>query len=312
MQKNTASSKDTNLLDAYSHAVISVVKKVGPAVVQIYQHDDASQQGTGSGVIITPDGFVVTNNHVIENAKHIAVTLANGKQYQAQRVGTDHVTDLALLRIVASGVPFVTFGNSDHIQVGQLAIAIGNPYGFQNTVSAGVISALGRTLQQNNKVIEDVIQTDVSLNPGNSGGPLVDSNGQIIGINTAMIHMAQGIGLAIPSNTAVWVVGELITKGQVKRVTLGISVMTRPIAHQLKEIFKLATQTVIEIIAVDKKGVASLFGLEKGDMIFAVNDRPVATMSDMYKSMIKKSSDRIFKISVIRELRIKNIYLTIQ
>jgi S1-C subfamily serine protease len=209
------SHDDNELLDAYSNAVISVVEKVGPSVVQIQTNKNISPtaqgQGLGSGVIITPDGFILTNNNVVDKAKTIEVGLTNGDSFPGEIVGTDPATDLALVRILANDLSYAELGNSEKLRVGQLVIAIGNPYGFQSTVSTGVVSALERTMRNSEgKFIENVIQTSVPLNPGNSGGPLVDSRGKVIGINTAIIAMAQGLGLAVSSNTATWVVSELI------------------------------------------------------------------------------------------------------
>jgi S1-C subfamily serine protease len=199
---------DTELLDAYSRAVVSVVETVGPAVVSIHvtsrrPKDPVVREGAGSGFIIAPDGYVVTNNHVIEGADDLRISLIDGRELAARVVGTDPATDLAVVRVQDANLPIVSIGDSESLRVGQLAIAIGNPLGFQSTVSTGVISALGRNLRsQSGKLIENVIQTDVPLNPGNSGGPLVDSGARVVGINTAMIRMAQGLSFAIPSNTA--------------------------------------------------------------------------------------------------------------
>ncbi len=227
---------DRDLLDAYSRAVVNVVERVGPAVLSIQVTKEKAGrspagEGAGSGVIITPDGFILTNNHVVEGAKTLTGTLTDGNTYPVSVVGTDPATDLAVVRMDSGKLPFAELGDSDGLKVGQLVIAIGNPFGFQSTVSTGVISALGRSLRsQSGRLIDNVIQTDVALNPGNSGGPLVDSGGRVIGINTAIIFMAQGISFAIPVNTARWVVGEILTDGKVKRYYLGITAQSR--AHR--------------------------------------------------------------------------------
>ncbi len=307
---------DKEILDAYSHAVINVVEKVGPAVVKVdvirtngnpYLQE---QQGLGSGVIITPDGFMITNHHVIDGAKKIEVSLTNGKNYKAQIIGKDAATDTALLRLPTNDLPFAEFGNSDRIKVGQLAIAIGNPLGFQSTVSTGVVSALGRSLRSDaGRLIENVIQTDALLNPGNSGGPLVNSNGQIIGINTAMIPMAQGIGLAIPSNTVSWVVSELLSKGKVQRAYLGILGRGRPLERQLQRYFKLTNDTCVEIIHVEPKSPSRGL-LQIGDFIVALNGQKVTSIDDLHKYMSRKPGGTLFKLTIVRDFKKRNIYIT--
>ncbi len=304
------------LLDAYSRAVIHVVEKVGPSVVQIQikqQRSSARSEGIGSGVIITPDGFVITNQHVIDVRGRIEVSLTSGKTYHAELIGQDKSTDLALLRIAAIGLTFAEFGNSENLHVGQLVIAIGNPFGFQSTVSTGVISALGISMQAiDGRIIESIIQTDVSLNPGNSGGPLVSSSGEVIGVNTAMIRLAQGIGLAIPSNTVTWVVGELITHGKVARVSLGIAVAVRPISRKIQEIFHLKSNSIVEVVSLQENGPAALSGIEKGDMIFAVNDKKISDVSDIHRLLLAKPTHPLYKVSILREYRIKDIYVPLQ
>ena len=234
--------EDDSLLDAYSQAVIRAVKKVGPSVVHVHvrrsqpSNTPRPAQGTeatGSGVVITPDGYCVTNSHVVEGANVFTATSADGSRFNADLIGQDPATDLALLRIQASGLPIAELGDSDSLKVGQLAIAIGNPLGFQNTVTAGVISALGRSLRsRTGRLIENIIQTDAALNPGNSGGPLVDSRGLVIGINTAIIPDAQGICFAVPVNTLRWVLTSIIRDGRVIRAYLGISGQNVPSAGQ--------------------------------------------------------------------------------
>ncbi|MGC2433190.1 MAG: trypsin-like peptidase domain-containing protein, partial [Desulfobaccales bacterium] len=218
---------DLELLDAYSRAIVKVVEEVGPAVVGITTgspspRQAAEQAGAGSGVLIAPDGYILTNDHVVAQARLLQATLEDGRTLAGEIVGTDPATDLAVIRVNAAGLPFASLGDSAALRVGQVVIAIGNPFGFQSTVSTGVVSALGRALRSRaGRLIENIIQHSAPLNPGNSGGPLVDSRGRVVGVNTAIIMMAQGIGFAIPANTAKWVVSQLLTHGRVRRGYLG-------------------------------------------------------------------------------------------
>lgn len=300
VQPHISSQSDKELLDAYSNAVIDVVERVGPAVVKIQGH------GLGSGVIITPDGFVLTNNHVIDKSEVIEVEVNAGKIFKAQLVGQDPVTDLALLRLPDNGLTFAELGNSDVLKVGQLVIAIGNPYGFQSTVSTGVVSALGRTMRgEAGRMIENIIQTDVSLNPGNSGGPLVDSRGKIVGINTAIIRQAAGIGLAVPSNTANWVVSELISYGKVRRGAFGITVKTTSISVHIQKILKLKLPTVVEVVSVQKNSAAEKAGVRKGDFIFEINHRQIGSVDEMHSLIGMKQAGTKFEMTILRNLSIK-------
>ncbi len=305
---------DKELLDAYSNSVISVVEKISPSVVQILTNKDTQQmqgQGIGSGVIITPDGFILTNNHVVHNAQSLEVTLTTGASFPAEIVGTDPATDLALIRILENGLSFAELGDSEKVRVGQLVIAIGNPYGFQSTVSTGVVSALERTMRSTEgKLIENVIQTSVPLNPGNSGGPLVDSRGKIIGINTAIIAMAQGLGLAVSSNTATWVVSELISIGRVRRAVLGIVAKTASIPVQVQKIYKLKLPTIVEIISVQKESPAAHAELEKGDLIITVNGKSIAGVDDLNREIGLKKAGTEFTLRILRNYRLKDITVT--
>lgn len=229
---------DRAMLDAYSEAVVRAVEEVGPSVVAISVAKSAADPqaaGAGSGLIITPDGFILTNDHVVDGASDLSVIMNDGAGYNARVIGTDPATDLAVVRISQSGLPAAILGDSASLRVGQLAIAIGNPLGFQSTVSAGVVSAIGRSLRsRSGRLIDNVIQTDVALNPGNSGGPLVDSRCRAVGINTAMIYLAQGLSFAIPTVTARWVVGELVSHGRVRRGYLGIAARGQPVHRRLQ------------------------------------------------------------------------------
>ncbi len=300
---------DRELLDAYSRAVVGVVERVGPAVVGIRVKMKAAArryaaEGAGSGVIVTPDGFILTNNHVVEGAGDLTVSLTEGNEFSATVVGTDPATDLAVIRVGSTGIPIAQLGNSDTLRAGQLVIAIGNPLGFQNTVSTGVISALGRSLRsQSGRLIENVIQTDVSLNPGNSGGPLVDSRGQVIGINTAMISMAQGISFAVPVNTARWVVGELINRGKVRRYYLGIVGKSRPIGRQVQHHFNLSSGTVVEVVSVEKDGPAHRAGLSVGDLIIRINSISITGVDDIHRILSVLPQRPTLAITILRRLK---------
>jgi S1-C subfamily serine protease len=309
-------STDEELLDAYSNAVINVVEKVGPTVVSIgtkvRSQRNQPGEGAGSGVIIAPDGFVLTNNHVIESANTIEVGLTDGSRFPARLVGADPATDLALIRMDANGLTAAALGDSDRLRAGQLVIAIGNPLGFHNTVSTGVVSALGRALRgSSGRLIENVIQTDVALNPGNSGGPLVDSRGHVIGINSAMIYMAQGIGLAIPVNTAKWVASELFTKGRVRRAYLGLTGQVRPISRRVQRYFELAQETVVEVMSLEKSGPALRAGLKERDQVVALNGQPVATVDDVHRLLVGQQSGAVVKLTILREQKRLELDVTV-
>ncbi len=296
---------DENLLDAYSQAVVGVVEKVGPAVVSIHiqkkkQGYQPPQTGAGSGVIITPDGFILTNDHVVDGAKELKVSLTDGRILPAEIIGRDPATDLAVIRVWSHSLPTAKLTDS-RLRVGQLVIAIGNPLGFQSTVSSGVISALGRTLRsQSGRLVENIIQSDVSLNPGNSGGPLVNSRGEVIGINTAVIYMAQGISFSVPATTAIWVVSELVHHGKVKRGYLGIAGQVVPLHAKLKRYWELPVNTVVEIISIEVQGPAEQAGLQKGDLVFKVNEHMISSVDDIYRVLAKYPSGTKVNVSFLR------------
>jgi S1-C subfamily serine protease len=299
-------NEESELLDTYSRAVVSVVEKVGPAVVAIgikkqTALNNPAGEGSGSGMIIAPDGFVLTNDHVVDSSTGVNVTLTDGRVYTAQIIGTDSATDLAVVRVPSNDFPAVELGDSDSLRVGQLAIALGNPLGFQNTVSAGVVSALGRSLRgRTGRLIENVIQTDVALNPGNSGGPLVDSKGRVIGINTAMIFMAQGLSFSIPINTAKWVVGELVKNGRVKRAFLGIAVQGRPISRRNQRILNLETNNLVEGVMVEAKGPAQKAGLKIGDFILSINDNDIGSVDGLHQFLAKQQPGTAVNLTIFR------------
>jgi S1-C subfamily serine protease len=300
---------ERELLDSYSRAVVSVVEHVGPAVVSIAAGTRrpgaaAGVVGAGSGVIFTPDGYVLTNSHVVHEATDLAVTLTDGSALGATLVGGDAATDLAVIRADGSGLPIAQFGASASLRAGQLVVAIGNPFGFQSTVSAGVISAIGRSLRSaTGRLIENVIQTDVALNPGNSGGPLVDTRTRVIGINTAIIRMAQGISFAIPIDTAKWVVSELLAHGRVRRAYLGIVGQTRPIDRHVARRHALSAAHAVEVVSVEPRAPAAIAGLREGDLIVTLNERPVRTVDDMHRMLVSWPFGDALKAGVIREDR---------
>lgn len=279
---------DSELLDAYSRAVITVVEAVGPAVVGIFvgQSDPgkgSEPMGAGSGVLVTPDGYLLTNHHVVELSGRLRVTLKDGTSMGAALVGSDPPNDLALLRAEGTGLPYAALGDSAKLRAGQLVIAIGNPFGFQSTVSAGVVSALGRALRsREGRLIENIIQHTAPLNPGSSGGPLVDSRGRVVGINTAIIPIAQGIGFSIPSNTARLVVSQLLAYGRVRRGYLGIAAHQRPVDRRLVRHHGLTVDTAVEVVSVEPDGPAAKAAIRPGDLLVALNGKPVGSVDDLY------------------------------
>jgi S1-C subfamily serine protease len=301
---------DSELLDAYSQAVTGVVDRVGPAVVHIHvgkpgrgkKGGRGGQEATGSGFIITPDGYVVTNSHVVEGAGSIEVTAADGSRFPGELVGQDPATDIAVVRIVGSGLPIAQLGDSDRLKVGQLAIAIGNPLGFQSTVTAGVISAVGRSLRsQTGRLIENMVQTDAALNPGNSGGPLVDSWGLVIGINTAVVQFAQGICFAIPVNTVRWVVSALIREGKVTRGYLGITGQTVPLPVRVARYFHLVQESAVQVLGVESGSPAFRSGLKEGDLITSLHGSPVSNIDDVHRVLVRESIGKSLEISILRD-----------
>ena len=300
------SAAELEIFDAYSKAVISVADTVGPAVVSIVIGDgnngrDPEQVGTGSGVVIAPDGYILTNDHVVQDSGRMKVSLTDGTSLSATLVGKDPATDLAVIRADTSFLTAAVLGDSVRLRVGQLVIAIGNPFGFQSTVSTGVVSALGRTLRsRQGRLIENIIQHTAPLNPGNSGGPLVDATGNVVGINTAIITMAQGIGFSIPANTARWVVSQLLINGRVRRGFLGIAGRRRPLHRRMVRYHGLAGEHAVEILSVEPQGPAAQGGLSVGDIITAVNDQTVGSIDDLHRILSEWHIGKSIEIDVIR------------
>jgi len=296
---------DRELLDSYSRAVVTVVERVGPAVVSIVagrgSRKGAGAVGAGSGVVFTPDGYVLTNSHVVHEAVDLGVTLTDGSALGATLVGSDPATDLAVIRAEGSGLPSAELGESASLRAGQLVVAIGNPFGFQSTVSAGVVSAIGRSLRgATGRLIENVIQTDVALNPGNSGGPLVDTRARVVGINTAIIAMAQGISFAVPIDTAKRVVSELLAHGRVRRAYLGIVGQTRPLDRLVARRHALSQAQAVEIVSVDRRGPAALAGLREGDLVVSLDDLAIRTVDDMHRLLVGRRLGDQLRIGVVR------------
>ncbi len=286
-------SGDSFLLDAYSTAVTSAVERISPSVVNIEVHQQAGRtrsgeprerQGGGSGFVFTPDGLILTNSHVVHDAVRIAVTLADGRRMPAALIGEDPASDLAVIRVDEPGLIAVELGDTQKLRVGQIAIAIGAPYGFQSTVTAGVVSALGRSLRSySGRLIDDVIQTDASLNPGNSGGPLIDSGGRVIGVNTATILPAQGICFAIGINTAKFVASRLLRDGKIRRSYVGISGQTVPVHRRVVRFYDLPKESGALVLSVEESSPAKRAGLREGDVIVALEGQPVAGVDDLHR-----------------------------
>ena len=307
----TAPVDDVPLLDAYSTTIVGVVERVGPAVgfvsiqrrLNAEQRESASRQigGTGSGFAFTPDGYLLTNSHVVHDASSIRIAFPSGREFDADLVGEDPETDVALVRVGADHLPIAQLGHSGQLKVGQIAVAIGNPLGFQNTVTTGVISALGRTLRASSgRLMDDIIQTDAALNPGNSGGPLVNSAGEVIGLNTAMIAGAQSICFATGIDTVRWVISQLFAHGRVKRAFVGISGTTVPIDRRLQRAFALAQSTGVRVIEVQAHSPAKLSGIEDGDLLIGLDGTPVTGVDTLQRLL---NSDRIGKLCAIRLIR---------
>jgi S1-C subfamily serine protease len=313
VSSKTANAFDKDLLDAYSRAVISAVEKVGPAVVNIDIHQRPQEwqkrdphfprelHGNASGFIFTPDGFILTNSHVVHDATKIDITLSDGRHFEATMVGDDPDTDLAVIRINGNDLVSADLGDSQSIRVGQLVIAIGNPYGFQWTVTSGVVSALGRSLRSiSGRLIDNLIQTDASLNPGNSGGPLVTTRGEVIGVNTAIILPAQGICFAIPINTAKYVTGLLIKEGRIRRSYIGIGGQNVPLLRRVVRFHKLSTESGIQVISVEKNSPAEKAGLTKGDIIVDFDGQPIEDIDDLHRLLTEKKIGAKSHLTVIR------------
>jgi S1-C subfamily serine protease len=286
-------ASDDSLLDAYSRAVTGAVERVSPSVVNIEVHTAAGRarsgeprerRGGGSGFVFTPDGLILTNSHVVHDARRIEVTLADGRRMPATAIGDDPASDLAVVRVDEPGLTAAALGDSQRLRVGQLVVALGSPYGFQSTVTAGVVSALGRSLRSySGRLIDDVIQTDAALNPGNSGGPLVDSAGRVVGVNTATILPAQGICFAIGINTAKFVASRLLRDGRIRRSYIGVSAQTVPVHRRVVRFYDLAKESGALVLSIEENSPAKRASLREGDVIVALEGKPVAGVDDLHR-----------------------------
>jgi S1-C subfamily serine protease len=314
-QEASTQNAEAAALDAYSRVVTSVAEAVSPSVVRIQVENERGRGGSGSGFIFTPDGFILTNSHVVHGAQKITVWTPDSGNFKAQLIGEDQDTDLALLRMDAPELRSVKLGDSRRIRVGQLVVAIGNPYGFQYTVTAGVVSALGRSLRsQSGRLIEDVIQTDAALNPGNSGGPLVNSAGEVVGVNTATILPAQGLCFAISINTAQYIASKLIRHGKVQRSYIGVQAQTASLNRTIARHYELKAATGALVLTAEPGSPAALAGLQEGDVIISLDGEPVEGVDVLHRllgeerigvttSMAVLRGSRRLELKVVPEMR---------
>ena len=305
-----ASARDISLLDAYSQAVVSVVDAVSPAVVSLRGKPGQHAAGSGSGFILTPEGLVLTNSHVVARRSELLAETSEGDQLEARVLGDDPATDLALVQVHSRDLPAIRLGDSRRLRVGQLVVAIGSPLGFQSTVSAGIVSAVGRSMRsQDGRLIESVVQHTAPINPGNSGGPLVDSAGDVIGVNTAVIAFAQGIGFAVPSSTAAWVVQEVLAHGHVRRRRLGIAGSAIVLSREDIRANDLLTDRGVQIVEIDPNGAAARAGLQPGDQIVAVNERLVTSVDDLHRLLTQLPADMRLELAVVRAGKVRHLPL---
>jgi S1-C subfamily serine protease len=310
-------SREVELLDAYSRAVVTAAEKISPSVVKIdvtqrvnTRRGEREAHGGGSGFIFTPDGLILTNSHVVHGATRMEVSLNDGRQFIASTIGDDPATDLAVIRIDGPGFVAVPLGDSQQLRVGQLVIAIGNPLGFQYTVTAGVVSALGRSLRsQSGRLIDDVIQTDAALNPGNSGGPLVTSDGRVVGVNTATIMMAQGLCFAIGINTAKFVASRLLRDGHIRRAYIGVVAQTTPLNRRLIRFHDLPVESGVVVLSVENNSPAERAGVREGDVIIGFGGKPVAGIDDLHRLLTDAPAGVRTELSLLRRTERLGLHL---
>jgi S1-C subfamily serine protease len=302
--------REREALDAYSNVVVYVAEQLRPAVVNL-RAGQGRRQGSGSGILFTPDGFLLTNHHVVQGAERVRVRLGDGRELGGRVVGNDPWTDLAVVQAAGDGLPNARLGDSNRLRVGQLVVAIGSPFGFESTVTAGVVSALGRTLRSiTGALVDNVIQTDAALNPGNSGGPLVNSRGEVVGINTAIIAPAQGICFAIPINMAKHILPQLMQHGRVTRGYLGIHGRPVPVPRHLARQYGLEQETAVEVVSVEENGPADQAGLQEEDVIVTFGDHPVTSVDDLHKLLLQLPVGVPTALAVLRgERRLERMVL---
>jgi S1-C subfamily serine protease len=301
---------DSHLLDAYSERVAGSVDRAAPAVIHLEVRGNDAPGGSGSGFFISPDGYALTNSHVVHGAREIRAALADGRRLNAILIGDDPDTDLAVVRVDVTDVPHLALADSDRVRPGQIAVAIGSPMGFQQTVTAGIVSALGRSLRaQSGRAIDHIIQTDAALNPGNSGGPLIDTRGEVIGVNTAIIRPAQGICFAIASNIARWVAGWLIKEGRVRRSFIGVAGQTVPLLRKVVLAYRLSTDTAVLVARVEPGSPAAAAGVRDGDLIVALAGTATPRVETLHRIL---TGDRIGQSVEVRILRgVESLVLTL-
>jgi S1-C subfamily serine protease len=307
-QSRSTTPADSDLLDAYSQAVIGVVRNVGPAVISVFGRPEDREQGQGSGFIISTEGLAVTNSHVARGRERLRVQTEEGDSLDAKLIGDDPSTDLALLRLSAKELPQAELGDSDSLQVGQLVIAMGHPLGFRSTVSTGVVSALGRSMRsEQGRLIESVVQHTAPLNPGNSGGPLVDSRGRVVGINTAIIAMAQGLGFSVPATTARWVMGELLEHGRVRRLSLGIVAAAVDLPRKTVRELDLLSDQAVAVAEVVLGGAAAKAGVRTGDFIVTAAGRLIGGTDDLHRVLAALPAGKEVVLEVVRGERLVEV-----
>lgn len=309
-----APDRDRELLDDYSRTVTTVAEMVSPSVVRIDVEGPATAAaqgkrrgrpdqaaGSGSGFVVTPDGFVLTNSHVVSGAQRITVSLLDGRRIPAHLVGDDPDSDLAVVRVHAADLTAIGFADSSALQVGQIAVAVGNPYGFDCTVTAGVVSALGRSLRtKTGRLIDDVVQTDAALNPGNSGGPLCDAGGRVIGVNTAVILPAQGICFAIAANTATFVMGKLIHEGRIRRSYLGLAGQNVPLHRRVVRFHGLAVESGVFVVSVEPGSPAARAGVRDGDLVVGYGEKAIGSIDDLHRLLTEEQASAPADLTILR------------
>ena len=308
MESFHAPAADDELLDAYSRAVTTAVGRVSPAVVKIDVSDGGRREGSGSGFVFTPDGLVLTNSHVVHGSTRIRLTFLDGSSASATRIGDDPDTDVAVLRTDHMLAPVATLGISKNLRVGQLAVAVGNPIGFQFTVTAGVVSALGRSMRASSgRMMEEIIQTDAALNPGNSGGPLVDSNGRVIGVNTATILGAQGLCFAVGIDTAKYVASQILQHGRVRRSWVGVAAQNVPLPRRLVYEYKLPVSSGVMVTHIDPQSPAEKAGLREGDIVVSFAGQSVSAIDELHRLLTDQRAEKPQPLVVLRQVSLVDL-----